>query len=142
MVEITVQQAINLLRTEEMKLKQLEEQKQNLYLITQEIELAKDNLETLQAQKDNALIQIGAGMFLPVKPQGQNIEMEIGSGVVLEKSFEEATAALNEREEKIKKAIETIEKRAQKTTDKVKKLSQRIREKMAQGQEDDMPVIG
>lgn len=142
MVELTPEEAIALLRTDEEKMRALEGQIQQLMVALNEIKLSKASLELIPKDPENSLVPIGAGVFLPVKAGTETVNVEVGAGVVLEETIEEAQALLDKREEDVNKNITEVNNELEKTVNRAQKLSDKIRQHMQRRPQGDVPVIG
>ena len=142
MVELTAQEAITLLKTDEEKFRAFEAQRQQLIIALQEISLAKGNLDIIPNKQESALVPIGAGVFLPVTTKEAKVNVEVGMGVVLEESLGGASELLNKREELIKNNLTELEKEMEKISSRIRNLGDKIKTYMEQQRPDNVPVIG
>lgn len=141
MVELSFQEAVALLKADEEKLKVYEAQKQSLLLALQEIEVARKGLEAV-VKGGNALAPMGAGILIPIKIEKGKVKVDVGAGVVVEKTVDEAKEVLNKREEQIKEAIEQIDAEMVKISNTVKDLSSKIQAYLQKQKESDVPLVG
>jgi prefoldin alpha subunit len=142
MVELTVEEAIALLRNEEDKLRELEMQRQQLLLVLQELGIAKSSLDVIPDKKGNALMPVGGGVFLPVEAGGSKVIVNVGAGVVVEETVVEALELINKREEMITNSMSELNAEFEKISTQAQNLSEKIRQRIARQQQTDMPVIG
>lgn len=103
----------------------LEELKKHSSLLEQnflEIENSVAGLDTLKKtkQESDVLMPFGSGIYTPsvLKPV-KKILVDIGAGVVMEKSVPEAEELLKERREEIGKVITNIQKEASQIVDRM-----------------------
>ncbi|MCD4740711.1 prefoldin subunit alpha [archaeon] len=142
MVELSPDDAISLLRTDEQRMKTLENQRQQLLLAIQETEMTKRTLEELPENQKDSMIPIGAGIFLPAKTIKDTVTVNIGAGVIVEQNIEQALKTLGKREEKFKDDIAEITEQLEKITKRAQKLSAQLQAHMMQQRQGDVPVIG
>lgn len=142
MVELSADEAIALLRTEEEKMRAFEGQRQQLLLSLQELAMAKASLEAIPDKKEDALIPIGGGVFLPVEAGNKKVNIEIGGGIVAEKTVEEAMEILNKREELINANLSELNEELKKIAQRAQKLSDKIKEYLERQRQGNVPVIG
>lgn len=141
MVELSFQEAAALLKADEEKIKLYEAQKQSLLLALQEINIARSGLEAL-SKGGNALAPMGAGLLMPIEIKKDKVKVEVGAGVVVEKTVDEAKEVLNKREELIKDTISQIDDEMAKLYNTVRDLSAKIQDYLRKQKEDDVPVVG
>lgn len=136
MVEMTKDQAVARFRSNEQRLAMIKEQAQSLVRVMEEIRSATKTLEDLPENESSAMIPMG-GVFIPVKTNPEKIQVDIGSGVVVEKERKEAVETLKKREA----AIRTTLQRLQESGSKLNAESMEIRQKLAESTQPDVPVI-
>lgn len=141
MVELTVEEGLAVLRNEEEKLRMMDMQRQQIMLALQEISIAKSSLEVIPDKKGNALMPIGGGVFLPVEAGGTSVIVNIGTGIVIEKTVQETKELLDKREELLNNSLTEINAEFEHVSSQAQKLSDKIRERLAR-QQTDVPVIG
>lgn len=140
MVELSFREAVALLKADEEKIKLYEAQKQSLLFALQEINTARNSLEAVVTGR-NALAPIGAGVLMPIKIGKNKVKVDVGAGVVVEKSVEEAKEILNKREEMIKDTISQIDDEITKLYNTVRDLSAKIQDYLRRQKENDVPVV-
>ena len=75
-----------------------------------EISTAIEALQNIKKVKGDALVPIGAGVFLSCqKPDFDHVVMNIGAGVMVQKKPEEALGALMERQAKVTDAMKSAQ---------------------------------
>jgi prefoldin alpha subunit len=75
-----------------------------------EISTAVEALQNIKKVKGDALVPIGAGIFLSCqKPDFDHVVMNIGAGVMVQKKPEEALGALMDRQKKISDALKSAQ---------------------------------
>lgn len=88
----------------------LRQQIQMMQDSTLEVSTAIDALKNLQKIKGDALVPIGAGVYLPFsKPSFDHVVMNIGAGVMVQKTPEEAIKILADRQEKLSEALKSAQ---------------------------------
>ncbi len=128
-MEVTVDQAINLLRAEEARVQELTNQLNQAIALMNELQLARITLENLPEEESEVLLPIGSGVFVPSKAtRNAKILVNIGSGVVVEKTVEEAVQFLKTRIETLDKTIKQISSSLNQANKNVSVLRRKIDE--------------
>jgi prefoldin alpha subunit len=97
--EISASEALARLREDEARLENLEKQMTAFVDLLDTIRASRNALETFPKEEQNVLLPIGGGVYVHAKAGGASkVLMEVGGGVVLEKSVKEALNAMKERE--------------------------------------------
>ncbi len=110
-MEISLEQAINLLRVEEAKTQDLSDRLNQAIALMSELKIAKATLENLPSKNTETLLPVGGGVFVPSSAsRNAKILVNIGSGVVVEKTVDEAVKFLDERAKNLDKTIKEISK--------------------------------
>ncbi len=127
-MELTVDQAIQLLRFEEAKLKDVEARMNQSMALLNELQLAKATLQNLPGKKTEGLLPIGGGVMLPALTEKGNVLINVGAGVVVEKSLEDAVSFLDKRIKMIEENMNNLARLAQKTAKNISVLRAKIDE--------------
>ena len=112
MNEEELTQAIGALESYKASMQSLEEQKNFVNLSLKEYEIAKTTLETFRnAEKgDEVMVPIGAGILAKMSVlDPDSFIVNAGSGISVEKNFEEAMKTLEKRMEDIQTGLKSID---------------------------------
>ncbi len=83
-------------------------------------------LEGLKGAQGSALFPVGGGVYVKGKTEdAQHVLMEVGAGVVLEKTVEEAKALLGERKKKLEEASVKLQETLQRTVQKLAEIEEK-----------------
>jgi prefoldin alpha subunit len=86
---------------------QLQQQSSALRGLAQENRSSKEALEKIS--ESETLFPLGSGAFIKAKPSSKKVLVEIGAGVTVEKTLDEAKKTLDERHEQLLKALDSIQ---------------------------------
>ncbi|MCK4327173.1 MAG: prefoldin subunit alpha [Candidatus Diapherotrites archaeon] len=139
MVEITAEQAIGMIRGNEAKMGQISEQLQGLARSLEVLMATRSTLEEIKGGEKEGLVPVG-GVYLPVGIDVSTVKVEVGSGVVLEKSREEAIEIVKRRENTLRETADKLQGMAK----MLRTESMEIRKKLAAARQpptSDVPVI-
>ncbi len=136
MVELTKDQAIARFRSNESNLMKIEEQGKSIARVLEEIRMTARTLTDLPDKDVTGMVPMG-GLFLPVKANASQVNVDIGSGVIVEQNREEALETLKKREKSLQETLRNL----QETASKISADSREIRQKLAGPEQPNMPVI-
>ncbi|HLC37831.1 MAG TPA: prefoldin subunit alpha [Candidatus Norongarragalinales archaeon] len=86
---------------------QIQQQASALRGLVQENRSSKESLEKMS--ESETMFPTGSGVFVKAKPSSKKVLVEIGAGVIVEKTADEAVKTLDERHEQLLKALDTIQ---------------------------------
>ncbi|MEM2962914.1 MAG: prefoldin subunit alpha [Candidatus Anstonellales archaeon] len=110
------------------QLQALIQQATGLEAVETEMMAAKETLESAEGKDDLLLIPIGGGVFVRGKrKKGDNVLLNIGAGLVVEKTQEEALEALERRINENKRLKEIVRKTIEETSEKLEKAEMEFR---------------
>jgi len=137
MVEISAEQAVGMVRANEARLGQIRQQMAEATRTMEVIGATRSTLEQLPDEEAVGLMPAG-GVYMPIKANASTVKVEVGVGVVVEKTREEAIATLKQREENIRMALAQL----QEAGAKIAAESMEIRKKLSErAPQPDVPVI-
>ncbi len=135
-MELTLDQAINLLRNEELKLQDLDNKINQTFAVLTELRIAKVTLEKLPDSETETLLPIGAGILLPTEASNKKkVLINVGSDVVVEKTIPEAIEFLESRIKMIETTLSEMTKMANQTKKNIAVLRKKIDEALRQRQQ-------
>ena len=110
------------------QMKQNTQQLSSIMLETATTIVTLKEMEKLKTEKESK-IPLGSGVFTSVKISKQEeILMEVGEGIVVEKNIKEAIERLETREENIKKNIDQFQKTIQQMEQQYMESAQTVQE--------------
>jgi prefoldin alpha subunit len=96
---------------------------------------AVNALQNLKNMKGDALVPLGAGVFLSCpKPNPEKIIINIGANVMVQKSPEDAVKLLEERQKGIRGAINSAQEDLELTLNAIEEISKKANALAAQGE--------
>ena len=105
-MELTVDQAVNMIREEEAKLADVNEKINQSIALINELRIARATLADLPEKETETLIPIGGGILLPGKTSREvKVMLNVGAGAVVERDI---TGAISFLDNKIKQVDENI----------------------------------
>ena len=137
MVEITAEQAAQVIRTNEARIGQIQRQMQEVTRTLEAIAMTRATLEEMPDSDAEGLVPVG-GVFLPVKANVSNVQVDIGSGVAVEKTRKQAVDTLKKREEVLQKTMVRLQEAGNRLGAEAMELRKKLAERMKQS---DVPVI-
>ena len=143
-VELSAQEAITRLKMDESQIGMLQQQIRAIVEIIEENKKAIETLKNLPKKETEASIPIGGGIMVPGKLGTQNmVKVNIGAGVVVEQTPEDAIAKLEKRVKGLEKEMKSIQDSGKAINFEAVKIRRKLEEHMArQKPEGDMPIIG
>lgn len=101
----------NELQLQQQRGEAIRQQMQQMQASAIEIGSAIDTIENLGKAKGDALLPIGAGVYVSCpKPNPERVVMNAGANLLLQKKPEEAIKALKERQKRIGDAMESMQR--------------------------------
>jgi len=101
----------NELQLQQAKGEAIRQQMQQMQSSLMEIGAAIDTIENIGKAKGDALVPIGAGIYISCpKPNPERVVMNAGANVLVQKKPDEAVKLLKERQKKITDAMDTMQK--------------------------------
>ncbi len=116
------------------ELANIQKQLQELSYRIQELDLILDSLKAIKNEdgKDEIIVPIGQGVYIKTKMVNtENILIDVGSNVIIEKDIDSAISYIKERFDEISNYIDRLNKDAQYFTAKLQELEP-ILNKMSQ----------
>ncbi len=136
MMEITIEQAINMLKAEEAKLADLNKRIADADALLRELVTAKATLENLPDKETETLVPVGGGIFLPVSASKKTkVLVSVGAGVSTEKTIDETVKFLDKRIDAVKKTLNDLINLANKTQKNISVLRAKIDEAIKKSQQ-------
>ncbi len=127
-MELTLDQAMQLLKVEDAKLKDLEARINQTMAVLNELQVAKATLKNVPKKETVGLLPIGGGVMLPAKTKKGNVLINVGAGVVIEKNIEGSVEFLERRIKMLEDSLTKLSQLAQKTDKNIYVLKTKIDE--------------
>jgi prefoldin alpha subunit len=128
-MELTVDQAIGLIRSEEAKLADVNNRINQSVALLSELKIAKATLSNLPEKESETLIPIGGGILLPSKASSRvKVMINVGAGAVVEKSIPDAIKMLDEKIALVDKNIKQLSDLASKLKTNIDTLKSKVDE--------------
>ncbi|MFC2174552.1 hypothetical protein ACFLQ2_01655 [archaeon] len=139
MVEVTAEQAIAKIRSNEAQVNQLNNQIRTVVQTLEALGATRITLDQMPDAETEGLAPIG-GVFLPIKANATTIKVDVGAGVVVDKTRMEAVEMLKKREELLQKDIERLQALGRVINTESNEIKKKLMEAQ-QAQQPDVPVI-
>ena len=109
----------------ENKIKQVKQKEQGVLVQIEELTRTKENIDEIS--KNDSMIPIGAGVFIPATiTDDQNVLIGIGSGTAIKKTKEECKEILDSRIKEAESVLNDIDKDVQKMIQEITKVQGEI----------------
>ncbi len=126
-MEVTLDQAINMLKVEEAKYSDLNNKIAEANAVLSELITAKVTLENLPKKKTETLVPIGGGVFLPVSATKEaKLIVSVGAGASVEKSVTDTISFLDSKINAVKESLDELIKLMNKTQKNINVLREKI----------------
>ncbi|HIH20257.1 TPA: prefoldin subunit alpha [Candidatus Micrarchaeota archaeon] len=102
---------------------ELQGQMRSLNNLIAENDAAREALKAMP-ENEESLFAIGEGVFVKAKPSSKKVFVEIGARVVVEKTFEEASAVLEARNAQLVKTLGALQNSLQQLGGKMSELNE------------------
>tara|TARA_B100000214_G_scaffold312890_1_gene245300 strand:+ start:1268 stop:1693 length:426 start_codon:yes stop_codon:yes gene_type:complete len=125
--QIEIQRIARLSDMNRQRLAQIEDQVVRLNNVKDEHAHVHTSLQNIQTTSQSSLVPLGAGIHLPIKFKDQQTTLiDIGSGILLEKTPQEAASILEIRINEIQLLIDSLTNEYQKTEAKIHELNDQL----------------
>lgn len=133
--EKELQEKMLIYRTLESRLDALTKQVDLISSKIVEVVSTISSIEDLEKNQENILFRLGSETYTHGKVTDKNkLLVEIGAGIVLEKSIEESKQTLNKRREEMENALREIQTNISKISNAMNKLTPEINELIQKSQ--------
>lgn len=136
MVELSESQAIAKLQMDERRLNYIQNQANTILRSLEEIKMTSATIENLPDKGSDGLMPLG-GVFIPVSVKEDKIKVNMGAGVVVEQTRQEALETLKKREESLGQTLQKL----QELGEKVNAEALELQRKLSERQQGNVPVI-
>ena len=116
------QKLIMELQSLEQKMKQDEAQIEAVHRQLAEMQEIINSIEVLKKGETETLLPIGKGIFVKNKTSIKTLFINIGSGIILEKTIEEAIKLLNDQMKKLENMLENYSENLSVSGNKIQEL--------------------
>jgi prefoldin alpha subunit len=127
MVELTAQEAVSRVREDEFRLGLIDQQLRALAQLLDEVRVTRVTLEELPRKAAESLVPFH-GVFVPAKVGGDSVGIDVGAGVVVEKTVDEAIDFLKKREKLLGDNVSQLQVSAQRIAAEMAEIQAKLNE--------------
>ena len=140
MPEISIQDALNRLKTGEARLDAIEKQISLFVGLLNNVEAAKATLENLPKEEKRAMMPTAGAVYIPSKVSGfEKVLVEVGAGIAVEKDVKAALVVMDSRLDQINSNINSLQRAAGEMNVEIQVLRRKISEYVKKQQSGQVP---